>query len=232
MAKSTSGAFSRGRFRPLALLTMPVPAHPKIYHIVHVDNLPSIVTDGSLWPDVVMAQRQGMAVIGNNEIKADRLSLPVSCHLGTRVGEYVPFYFCPRSVMLYVIHKKNHPNVAYREGQGPVVHLMADLHEAIEWAAHARRKWAFTDINAANRAADFYDDVGHLGELDWSAIGARQWPSCRDHKMAEFLMHQGFPWELVREIGVHSENVGRRAMAAFGEALHRPPIKVKPEWYY
>lgn len=211
---------------------MAVPVHPKIYHIVHVDNLASIVADGELWPDAVMVKRLGAAVIGNNEIKADRLRLPVSCHLGTHVGDYVPFYFCPRSVMLYVISRGNHPNVAYRDGQGPVVHLVADMYEVIEWASQVKRKWAFTDINAANRAADFYSDLNELSHLEWDAIAARQWASCRDHKMAEFLLHKGFPWELVRGIGVHSENIGRRAIAAFGDAKHRPPVKVKQEWYY
>ena len=83
---------------------MPVPDRPQIFHIVHVDNLASIVKDGFLWPDAVMAQRRDAAVIGNEEIKGDRIRLPVSCHPGTCVGDYVPFYFCPRSVMLYVIY--------------------------------------------------------------------------------------------------------------------------------
>ncbi len=73
---------------------MPVPANPKIYHIVHVNNLASIVADGFLWPDSVMAKRADAAVIGNNEIKTDRLRLPVDCHGGTCVGDYVPFYLC------------------------------------------------------------------------------------------------------------------------------------------
>ena len=34
---------------------MPMPAEPKIYHIVHVDRLPSIVKDGYLWCDAKMA---------------------------------------------------------------------------------------------------------------------------------------------------------------------------------
>jgi hypothetical protein len=79
-----------------------------------------------------MVQRQGAAVIGNNEIKADRLRLSVPCNSGTTVGQYVAFYFCPRSVMLYVISRRNHPNVAYRDGQGPVIHLIADLKEVVD----------------------------------------------------------------------------------------------------
>jgi len=179
-----------------------------------------------------MVKRQGAAVIGNNEIKADRLVLPVECHAGTCVGDYVPFYLCPRSVMLYVISRRNHPNVAYRDGQGPVVHLVADMREVVDWATANNRRWAFTDINAANRAADFYNDLSKLDQVNWDAINARNWVSCRDHKMAEFLMHESFPWELVRGIGVHSEQVGSRAMAAFGKSQHRPQVKVKREWYY
>jgi hypothetical protein len=211
---------------------MSVPARPKIYHIVHVNNLPSIVKDKHLWPDSIMVKQHGAAVIGNNEIKADRLRLPVSSHPGTCVGEYVPFYFCPRSVMLYVISKRNHPNVAYGDGQGPVVHLVSDLHEVVEWANRLNIKWAFTDINAANRAADFYDDLEELDQLNWQAIEARSWASCRDHKMAEFLVHAKFPWTLVKGIGVHSEKVGKQAMTAFGNAIHRPPVKVRTDWYY
>lgn len=211
---------------------MPVPDRPRIYHIVHVDNLASIVADGCLWPDAVMIKRQGAAVIGNNEIKADRLVLPVECHVGTCVGDYVPFYLCPRSVMLYVISRRNHPNVAYKDGQGPVVHLVADMHEVVDWAAENNRRWAFTDINAANRAADFYNDLSKLDQVNWDAINARNWVSCRDHKMAEFLMHKGFPWELVRGVGVYSEQVGTRAVAAIGKNQHRPQVQVKREWYY
>ena len=211
---------------------MPVPANPKIYHIVHLDNLSSIVADGALWPDSVMVRRAGAALIGNNEIKADRLRLPVDCHAGTHVGDYVPFYLCPRTVMLYVISKRNHPNVIYKDGQGPVVHLLADMREVVEWAEVNKRRWAFTDINAANRAADFYKNLSMLDKLNWDAIAATNWVSCRDHKMAEFLLHQGFPWNLIRGIGVCNRASELRATQILGTALHRPPVKIKSSWYY
>jgi hypothetical protein len=52
------------------------------------------------------------------------------------------------------------------------------------------------------------------------------------HKMAEFLVHGRFPWELVRGVGVLSERVGARAMQIFAHAAHRPPVQVKADWYY
>ena len=81
------------------------PARPKIYHITHVDNLPRIAGEGCLVSDVTMVARGGPATpIGMSEIKRRRIELlEVSCHPGTKVGDYVPFFFCPRSIMLYVL---------------------------------------------------------------------------------------------------------------------------------
>lgn len=49
---------------------MPAPAKPKIYHIVHLDRLPSIATDGFLWCDAEVARRGSPGTgIGMNHIK-------------------------------------------------------------------------------------------------------------------------------------------------------------------
>jgi hypothetical protein len=86
-----------------------VPDRPAIYHITHVDNLPSILAAGGLWSDAEMLARGGPAAqIGMSGIKTRRLGLPLKCHPGDHVGDYVPFYFCPRSVMLYILHCANH----------------------------------------------------------------------------------------------------------------------------
>ena len=80
---------------------MPPPDAPKIYHITHVGNLPSILSDGCMLSDALMISRGGPAAsVGMAEIKRRRLSLPVHCHPGDYVGDYVPFYFTPHSIML------------------------------------------------------------------------------------------------------------------------------------
>jgi hypothetical protein len=77
-----------------------------IYHITHIDNLTTIIADGCLWSDRrLLGTRAERVVIGLGNIKRRRLNEPpVHCHPGTMVGDYVPFYFCPRSPMLYMIH--------------------------------------------------------------------------------------------------------------------------------
>ncbi len=94
------------------------PVDPKIYHIVHVDRLPSIIKDGWLWCDAETAKHAlPGTTIGMNNIKQRRLNqLKLHSHMDLHVGDCVPFYFCPRSVMLYLIAQGNHPELTYRGG--------------------------------------------------------------------------------------------------------------------
>ena len=213
---------------------MPVPAQPKIYHIVHVDNLGSIIADGCLWSDAVMVQRQGGTVIGMGSIKQRRLGLPVSCHQGTTVGEYVPFYFCSRSIMLFVIHCANHPELAYRGGQQPIVHLEADLQQVVQWAEANGRRWAFSLSNAGAVYTQFRAGLDRLGDINWDAVAANDFrpADIKEAKQAEFLVQQSFPWHLVERIGVHSQGIVSRVSDAMHGAAHRPRIEIRREWYY
>ncbi|GAA5504204.1 hypothetical protein Dxin01_03973 [Deinococcus xinjiangensis] len=148
-------------------MTAPVPINPKIYHITHVDNLTRIVTEGGLWSDAAILQRGGpTAMIGMDRLKKRRLEeLSIDCLDGVKVGECVPFYFCPRSVMLFLIHQCN-PQVAFKGGQGPIVHLEADLHEVLAWATSKQVPWAFSLSNAAAYYVEFRTDVRQLHEID------------------------------------------------------------------
>ncbi len=213
---------------------MAVPAHPKLYHIVHVDNLASIVADGCLWSDAEMIQRQGGTVIGMGGIKQRRLGLPVSCYAGLNVGDCVPFYFCSRSIMLYVIHCANHPELAYRGGQQPIIHLEADLHQVVNWAAENDRRWAFSLSNAGAVYTQFRSHLDQLDEINWTGVYARDFrpADVKEAKQAEFLVHRSFPWSLVERIGVHSNAIVHRVTNALQNAAHRPIVEIKSDWYY
>jgi len=213
---------------------MPPPAAPKLYHIVHVNRLPSIISDGCLWSDVAMLRRPGTGTtIGMSSIKRRRMyELTLASHPGLYVGQCVPFYFCPRSVMLYLIYQANHPELTYRGGQGPIVHLESDLLRSVAWASGIDRRWAFTLSNAGARYFEDRCDLAQLGEIDWNAVQARDWRNCKEGKQAEFLMEDSFPWELVRRIGVHSQQVYGQVSTALQNAAHKPRVQIMPDWYY
>ena len=213
-----------------------IPDAPKIYHITHVENLAPIVRAGVLWSD---AKRVELAldckVVGMSNIKRRRLeALPVTCHRGTKVGEYVPFYLCPRSIMLYILSRGNHPDLSYRGGQRPVLHLAADLHATVAWAQANGRRWAFSDRNAGAVYANFFDDLDDLDQINWDAVEATDFrdPEVKEGKQAEFLVHESFPWELIEEIGVADAATLRRVEGVLARAAHKPLASVEPLWYY
>lgn len=214
---------------------MPVPANPKIYHIVHVDKLRAIAANGCLFSDAVMAQRPPEGtVIGMNNIKARRMrELTLESHPGLYVGQCVPFYFCPRSVMLYLIYRRN-AELVYQGGQNPIVHLVADLNAVVAWAQANQRRWAFTLSNAGSYYFEDRCDLGQLGEINWTAVQTNQWSGSptKEEKQAEFLIDRHFPWNLIEQIGVINQSIGQLAVQAIAGAAHRPPVHILPAWYY
>ncbi len=174
-------------------------------------------------------------MIGMSAIKRRRLEeLEVSCHPGTKVGEYVPFYFCPRSIMLYVIHRGNHPELTYRGGQDPIVHLESDLHTVVRWAEGSRVRWAFSLSNAGARYTEFRSSLQELDALDWTAIAAKDFrdPDVKERKQVEFLLYGFFPLNLVERVGVRTLATQTGALRALTGAGIPVPVEVLPEWYF
>ena len=217
-----------------------VPQNPKIYHILHLDRLASVVTAGGLFCDSESMRRSLPGTdIGLPNVKERRLRF---CSLRTNpslhVGDCVPFYFCPRSVMLFLYSRGNHPELTYRGGQEPIVHLVADLRAAIRWAQEQGRHWAFTDSNAGSEWFEDYDDTRDLEKLHWDIIASNQWNGWTDgqktqaFKQAEFLLEHFFPWSLVERIGVIDEVRAAQVRTALTGIVPSEIIEVHRDWYY
>jgi hypothetical protein len=157
------------------------------------------------------------------------------------VGDCVPFYFSPRSIMLFKLHRPDTPEITYRGGQGPIVHLEADLGTVVAWANQQQRCWAFSLSNAGAFYTQFRNSQNDLHHIDWDAVASNNFsagsytPSgnqVKEGKQAEFLLHNDFPWSLVQRIGVASQSIAIQAQAAIANAAHSPQISVQPSWYF
>lgn len=215
---------------------MVVPDNPKIFHIVHIDHLGSIVRDGALFSYAIMSQRSDNpgTNIGMGHIKERRMLKSVGDSAAGTVGEYVPFYFCPRSVMLYIMYKGDHPDITYRGGQAPVIHLVSDMDQATSWAAAQGRSWAFTNANASTGYVQFFHGKHQLNELRWDLIKLRDFrpQQVSEAKHSEFLVKDSFAWELITGIVVYNEATKRLVEEAIKDAKHKPIVKVCEQWYY
>lgn len=145
------------------------PDNPRIFHITHVDNLAGILAEGGLWSDAQCLARSLVTTnIGHRHIKQRRMGRPVVTRAGGSPGDYVPFNFCSRSVMLYPI-SRGHGD--YDGGQERIVHLVSDVQTAVALG----RAWAFSDRHAELGHALHYDDLGRLDEVRWDVMGLTYW---------------------------------------------------------
>ena len=211
-----------------------LPTAPKIYHITHGANLSRIVDDACLWSDEERLSRHlESTIVGMSEIKQRRLEQRVvQCHPDTTVGQYVPFYFCPRAPMLGAIHVGRVKGV--EGGQRAILHLVTDLTAV----SGSDLEYVFSNGHAAMRFSEFFDDLADLDGLDWERIASDDWRDTPDdndrkrRKQAEFLVHGFFPWRLVSEIGVFDSRVQERVVEILGKTEHKPPVNVRRMWYY
>jgi hypothetical protein len=205
-----------------------------IYHITHINNLTSILNLGGLIANSrLRRERINYLDIAHESIQDRRARTRVPCSVGGVLHDYVPFYFAPRSPMLYAIHKGKVEG--YAQGQNPVIHLVAEA-EAIDASDLA---FAFTDGHAVMAYADFYDDLEALEfAIDWELMKSNYWfdkeedPNRKYRRQAEFLVHQFCPWTLITEIGVINPTIQAQVQRILQNVNYPPPVRVYPIWYY
>lgn len=202
------------------------PEQTLVYHITDFENLPGILSSGGLHSEAAMAQKNPL-VIGYGHIKQRRLKeIRIPCCGGRFVGEFVPFYFCPRSPMLYATNKgaTGRPPGC----QGTILHLVSTVGIGIA----LNSAWAISDGNAGAFHTWFGGTLEALKTLDWAAIRATDWRGKTHQKSAEFLVADFFPWEGVQAIGCHNNEVANQVRSLLESRRNQPSITVEKAWYY
>jgi hypothetical protein len=204
-----------------------------IYHITHIRNLPNILRDGGLWCDRVVMQRNLAHIcISHQHIKDRRAQKPVPCAPGGMVADYVPFYFAPRSPMLYSIH---HGYVQdYQGGQSAILHLVASAEEVVRKGL----AFTFTEGHAVMDISHFYSRLGDLDKIDWDLMASRSWSDIiqdgdrKRRRQAEFLVHEFFPFTLFDSIGVINQTMSQKVTGLLQPLAKKPVVQVVQAWYY
>jgi len=128
---------SRGITLPLfGSCDVTVPTNPRIYHILHVDRLTSVIADGCPWCDAEIARRATPGTtIGMNKIKQRWLKeLTLTGHSGLYVDECVPFYFHQGGRILGTLVKYNRKTVTVVTDNGQRWNIPPHLLSAVKEA--------------------------------------------------------------------------------------------------
>lgn len=204
-----------------------------LYHFTHVDHLGDIARRGLLSDADI--QRSGLLryEAGDHGIKERRRSMRVMRPPGGTVADYVPFYYAPRSPMMYVI--KCGGVETYKEGCEPLVYLTTSVERLIELGIRP----IFTDRNATIAYTRFTDDLTDLDDLvDWPLMRERMWtdtaeyPDRKERRMAECLVHHRVPWAAIDQVAAGNVPSARRATEILSTVGIATPVNVRPRWYF
>lgn len=212
---------------------MAAPIPTPVYHLTHVDNLPSIIQSGGC---LSFSQKQTQRIdhvnIAYETIQDRRALTSVPCDPGGCLHDYVPFYFAPRPPMLYAIHRGHVEG--YEQGQAPLIHLVTTVQDVNDSGS----KWVFTDGHATMAFTEFFDDLADLDEVDWEIMKSQLWydtptlPDRKRRRQAEFLIKDCCSWELFSEIGVINSRIESRVKGMLESSRHQPIVQICRNWYY
>jgi hypothetical protein len=203
--------------------------HRLIYHFTDHANLTGIVADGGLCSDSqMMASGRTFTECANDGVKGNRRTRVVPCPPGGVVADYVPFYYAPRSPMMSAI---SHGTVPGYTSNKDLVYLVSSLDRVRE----AGLRWACTDGNARATLTDFFATWDELEDnTDWDLMQAKYWADTqedgqrRNRRMAEFLVHEFFPLDLVVGVATKSQQVASVIRPQLPDSMD---VRVLPEYY-
>jgi hypothetical protein len=203
--------------------------------MTRIERLPSVIEHGLL-PDNACRRRQITGVeIGYDHIKQRRARRIVPCGAGGTLGDYVPFYFAPRSPMLSAItHGRVSAEAAYTE---QIVYLMSStqtLHRAALTVVASNRHAELGFAEMTDRDKDLDDD----DFIDWPLMRATYWgntledPDRKERRQAECLVHPRVPWHVIEAIATKTDRARAQVEHAVDTAGESTPVVVSAEWYF
>lgn len=213
---------------------MPRPIPTQVMHFTRVEHLSTIIAGGLLSDTRARASGMLQIEVGHHDIKARRRHRVVPTAQGGVVADYVPFYFAPRSPMLFVIDRGRVPT--YDQGCEAIVYLVT----SIQQLAAAGLAPIMSDRNAVLAHASFSEaSADKLDEgIDWRLMQAKMWndtgeePDRKERRMAECLVHSAVSWASISEVVTKTDRVADEARRTIEASGHTTPVIVRPDWYF
>ncbi len=223
---------------------MPVPNPVRLFHITAIANLPAICAAGAL-----LSKNAGAAAgidyqnIAHQGAQGARAARAVPNRPGGVVHDYVPFYFAPRSPMLFAINGGRVANCQWR--QGDIVHLETTVDRVVA----GDMPFVFYDRNATLAFARSFTDLARLDAVAWDLLtehptldgfcaywlnkhSVERYADRMERRQAEFLLHDRVPLGKFVRIGVIDENRAANVRTILAAAGVNLPVEAKPEWYF
>ncbi|MDE6483993.1 MAG: DUF4433 domain-containing protein [Duncaniella sp.] len=198
------------------------------FRITHIDNIPHILRFGIVRASSPMRSTEFVS-IGDSQVIDIRKELVFN---NIRISECVPFYFGPRSPMLYVI--QHGYNGVRRQEPEDIVYCVLRLDDLI----NSNIECIFSNGHALSALTKFYDkdslnDINNL--IRYDDVYASKWNNneydidIKRRKEAELLINDDVPLHLICGYIVYNDNA-KNSLKSMG--ITDNMIHVAPQYYF
>lgn len=193
--------------------------------ITHIANIPNILKYGIVRGDSPK-KNKNYVPIGDSSLITTRKSNP-------KIPQNsIPFYFGPRSPMLYVI--QNGYNGVKQYKPQDIVYLVVRIDDIIQNSVDC----VFTDGHAIDAMTEFYpkEKLEDLNDIvSFNDVFALSWhntesnPDAKRRKEAEPLIVEDLSPEFIKGFVVYDKNV-KNVLMSYG--IDSKMIAIRPNYYY
>lgn len=199
--------------------------------MVHIKNIPHILVHGITHRNSDQADKNYIS-IGDSSLIVSRSEWKIPS-TDYNLGDFIPFYFGPRTPMLYEIqHGFN--NVERREPQ-EIVYCIISLQDVIDNSLEG----FFTDGHAKNAMTTFYSNE-HLGDISHLVsrkdVFERNWGPQYDNtgetkrkKSAELLLKNDLASKYIKWFAVYNKEA-ESTLISYG--VDQKKILVRQDFYF
>lgn len=215
----------------------------RIFHITAICNLANIAKAKALYSNAALQRKQvAYGNIAYQGAQGKRATKLVAKPPAGTIHDYVPFYFAPRSPMLFTINNGNVPSCPYR--QADIVHFVT----TVETISANKLPFVFYDCNATLNVANCYNKLTDLDKIQWELFyelpqldgyckfwhrsDNAKYMRRQEIRQAEFLVHDKVPLKLMTMAGVCSDEKAKEVRDIFRKAGVKLAVEVKAEWYF
>jgi hypothetical protein len=202
------------------------------YRITHIDNLPFLLQNGMVNKHHPNASKDYIE-IGNPEIIDVRSTSPVKIDNYGMIGDYVPFYFTPKSIMLYnIVTGHRHP-VVQKRNRSEILVVRCLIQEL-----STLPQWFFTNGQGNDMASNHYNNLSDLVQIDWFCIqqsnfskGDGDYDRPRRYQ-AEFLVHEAVPLRKIESLNVYDQNSAKSVNKLLIENNINLAVNIQTEYFF
>lgn len=220
--------------------SMPIPT--RLFHMTACNNLESILNSGALLcKNSTSVNGIAYENIAHTTIQNRRSAKAIPIPPCGVLHDYVPFYFAPRSPMLYAINQGNVDGCDYR--QDDIIYFQTTVQSLNENGS----LYIFSDRNATLEYALFENDYDQLSQMiNWNYITSSpsldgycryfhttpQYPERGEIRQAELLIYRQLALNHIQSIGVYNQNTLEIVNELLSRYHYNLPVSIQSAWYF